>query len=269
MSFLRKLEACSRRNRSLLCVGLDPEIERLPEGFPKDVRGLLAFNRAVIEATSDLVCAYKPNLAFYEALGSEGLRLLEDTVASVPDGVPTIGDAKRGDIANTARLYAEALYDRLGFDSVTVNPYLGMESLAPFLERSEKGVWVLCRTSNVGAEDLQTLQVGADGGREPVYMRVLRLVQSAASRAEKGVVVGATSPEVLREIRRAAPGMPLLIPGVGAQGGDLAAAVSAAATGPVVINASRSVLYGPPARDPLGAIRERAERLRARIQGLA
>lgn len=261
--FLQKVQACSERNDSLLCVGLDPEPGSLPAGFSRDAAGIVAFNRIVIEATSDLVCAYKPNLAFYEALGSAGLKALEETLEMVPSHIPTIGDAKRGDIPNTARFYAQALFGVWGFDSVTLNPYLGMDGLAPFLEWPGKGVWMLGRTSNAGAADLQTASCGDDpleGG--PLYMRALRLFAEVESAADKGVVAGATSPADLARIREVAPRMPLLIPGVGTQGGDARAAVEASASGPVVINASRSVLYGQESADPAAGVRARAGRLR-------
>ncbi len=267
-AFLEKLGECSSRNHSLLCVGLDPDLERLPDGFSRDTEGIVEFNRVVIEATSDLVCAYKPNLAFYEALGIEGLRALEETVLAIPSHVPTIADAKRGDVPNTARYYAAAFFDEFGFDSITVSPYLGPDSLEPFLEREGKGVWVLCRTSNPGASAVQDWRVSGSDGDSPVYLEVVEMVLSAPSAADKGVVVGATSPEVLRRVRERAPQLPLLIPGLGAQGGDEEAAVRAAATGPVVINSSRGVLYGPQGGDPVAAVRRRALEARDRLNSL-
>lgn len=239
LAFAGKLRACIERNNSLLCIGLDPELDSLPDGYSRDPVGVTAFNRTVINATQDLVCAYKPNLAFYEALGSDGLRALEDTLAFIPSHIPTVGDAKRGDIPNSARMYARALFGTWGFDSVTVNPYLGMDSLMPFLDWQDKGVWMLCHTSNPGAGDLQEL--GCEG--EPLYASALRLFMAAPAQATKGVVVGATSRLDLQRVRELAPEMPLLIPGIGAQGGDARAAVEASGTGLVVVNASRSILY--------------------------
>lgn len=265
MTFLTKLQACCERSNSLLCLGLDPDLESLPDGYSRDVFGVELFNRTVIEATSDLVCAYKPNLAFYEALGIAGLRTLEATLAMIPTHVPTIADGKRGDIENTSRLYARAIFDTFGFDSATVNAYMGRDSLQPFFDWAGKGVWVVCRTSNPGAADLQALVVNSDGPPEPLWVRVLRMVQKAPSCADKGVVIGATLPEDIRTLRGMAPDMPLLIPGVGAQGGDAGPAVGASATGPVVINASRSILYQPGASDPGAAIRSAAERLRDQL----
>lgn len=250
----------------MLCVGLDPDLDLLPAGFPRSAAGALAFNRVVIEATHDLVCAYKPNFAFYEALGSEGLRALEATLELIPAHVPTIGDAKRGDVPNTARLYAKALFETWNFDSATVSPYLGLDSLAPFLAWEGKGVWVLCRNSNPGAADLQDLPTGSRN--EPLYARVAAMVRDAAARAEPGLVVGATSEDELIAVRRIAPTMPLLVLGVGAQGGSAAAAVRTSTTGPAVISVSRSVLYGDD-RDPAIGIRSRAEALRAQLHGLS
>ncbi len=255
-AFLRKLAACAQANDSLLCIGLDPDFDLLPGDYARDASGVVAFNQSVIEATSDLVCAYKPNLAFYEAMGSAGLRALERTLALIPGHIPTIGDAKRGDVPNTARAYARAMFGAFGFDSVTVNPYMGPDSLAPFLEWEDKGVWVLCRTSNAGAGAVQDLPVGT-GAIEPLYERILRMLLDLPARADVGIVVGATSPAELARMRTIAPALPLLIPGLGTQGGEARTAVEAAETGPVVINSSRSILYGPDA-----TVRERALRAR-------
>lgn len=268
--FLDKLRACTERNRSTLCVGLDPEPSMLPAGFSRDAQGIVAFNRVVIEATKDLVCAYKPNLAFYEAHGSAGVHALEETLALIPPHVPTIGDAKRGDVPNTARLYAQALFGAWGFDSATVSPYLGLDSLEPFFEWPDKGVWVLCRTSNAGAADLQALPIFGEDGAQPLFVRVLRMIRGAPSRADKGLVVGATAAEEIDLVHAHAPGMPLLMPGVGAQGGDVQAAIRAARSGPVVVNASRSILYaadGVDERDVRSGIRCRATELRDRLNG--
>ena len=178
MRFRDKLLAAARANDSLVCVGLDPSLDSLPTGISRDAEGIVAFNRAIVEATSDLVCAYKPNFAFYEALGPTGLEALRRTRDLIPAHIPTIADAKRGDVGNTARAYARAIFDHYGFDAVTASPYLGRDSLEPFFDYPDRGVFVLCRTSNPGARDLQDLSI--DG--EPLYRIVARLVREWNSR---------------------------------------------------------------------------------------
>ena len=242
-AFVDKLRRAAQANDSLLCIGLDPDPDRLPDGV-----STADFNRAVIEATSDLVCAYKPNIAFYEQSGIDGLRELEATVAAVPTGVPVIVDAKRGDIGSTAQAYAKALFDTWGFDAATVNPYLGRDSLEPFLDYSEKGVLILCRTSNPGSSDVQALLTTAESGGAvmPLYQRVALLALEWNTGGNVGLVVGATQPDELRWVRERCPSLPLLIPGVGAQGGDVAAAVRGGvdANGELaIISSSREVLY--------------------------
>ena len=267
-AFVDKLRRASRANDSLLCIGLDPDPDRLPDGV-----STADFNRAVIEATSDLVCAYKPNIAFYEQSGIEGLRALEATVAAVPSGIPVIVDAKRGDMGNTAKAYARALFDTWGFDAATVNPYLGGDSLEPFLEYGDKGVFVLCRTSNAGSSDLQALLTTAESGAAmPLYQRVALLALEWNTRGNVGLVVGATQPDELRWVRERCPSMPLLIPGVGAQGGDVAAAVRGGvdANGELaIISSSREVLYAfreDGAGDFAEAARRAAVRARDRMR---
>lgn len=256
--FLEKLLCVARKNDSWLCIGLDPDPELMPD---VDV---LSFNKAIIEATSDLVCAYKPNLAFYEALGAEGLAILEKTLRCVPDDIPMIGDAKRGDIGNTARAYAKALFSVFGFDAATVNPYLGFDSIEPFIDYKEKGVFILCRTSNKGALDFQNLCTNG----LPLYEVVARKAREWNIHGNVGLVVGATYPEELKRVRSICPEMLLLIPGVGAQGGDLASAVSYGmdAQGErAIINVSRQILYGSRGKDFAQAARGVAERLRQQI----
>ena len=262
MRFFEKLERAARKNGSLLCVGLDPDPALMP------VDDVADFNRAIIAATSDYVCAYKPNLGFYEALGEKGYAALRETLAAIPDDIPTIGDAKRGDIGNTAKAYARALFDELGFDAATVNPYLGGDAVEPFLEREDKGVFILCRTSNPGARDFQDLLVG---GRNP--RRVFEIVAEAAlqlnTRGNVGLVVGATYPEELRRVRQICPDMTFLVPGVGAQGGDLAAVMANgldAKGGGLIINVSRQVLYASKGADFAEAAGEAARRLRDDIE---
>ena len=252
MNFIEKLLKSAHSNDSLLCIGLDPDPELMPEGV-----SVLDFNRAIIEATYDLVCAYKPNLAFYEAMGVEGTRALAATVASMPDTIPVIGDAKRGDIGNTARAYATALFEGFGFDAVTVNPYLGGDSLEPFIEYEDKGVLVLCRTSNPGSADLQDLKVG----KKPLFEVVAKKALEWNKYGNIGLVVGATYPDDLKRVRKICPDMPILIPGVGKQGGDLAAAVrnGVDANGEkAIINSSRGIIYASKGKDFAEAARRAA-----------
>ena len=263
MRFFEKLERAARKNGSLLCVGLDPDPALMPVD---DVAG---FNRAIIAATSDYVCAYKPNLAFYEALGEKGYAALSETLAAIPDDIPTIGDAKRGDIGNTAKAYASALFDELGFDAATVNPYLGGDAVEPFLEREEKAAFVLCRTSNPGARDLQDLAVSDGGTSRPLFEVVAEMAARWNARGNVGLVVGATYPEELRRVRQICPEMTFLVPGVGAQGGDLAAVMANgldAKGGGLIINVSRQVLYASKGADFAEAAGEAARRLRDDIE---
>lgn len=253
-SFFEALEDTVRANDSLLCIGLDPRPERVPDG------DVLAFNRRIVEATSDLACAYKPNFAFYEALGVEGLAALKATIDSIHErGLPVILDAKRGDIGSTAQAYAQAAFDVWGADAVTVNPYLGGDALEPFLDRTDKGIFVLCHTSNPGAQDLQSLNVAG----QPLYRHVAELARRWNRHGNVGLVIGATFPEEIAVTRASAPEMWFLVPGVGAQGGDLEVAVSAgldAAGHGLIINATRSIIY---ASDPREAARELRDRINA------
>jgi orotidine-5'-phosphate decarboxylase len=235
-------------------------------------KDVAAFNRAIIEATADLACCYKPNLAFYEALGPPGLEVLQRTVEAVPERLPVIADAKRGDIASTAEAYARALFDVYGFDAATVNPYLGTDSLTPFLERPDKGVFILCRTSNAGGADLQALTVSGDSPSvegHPLYETVAKLARDRWNgNGNVGLVVGATFPEELGRIRELCPRLPFLLPGVGAQGADVAAAVRNALDedgGGFIINSSRQILYASTGRDYAQAARRAAEALRDEI----
>ena len=259
MSFQEKFASASTRNQSMLCVGLDPQPDRLPIS---DVR---AFCRAIIHATEDLVCAYKPQAAFFEALGPDGWQILQDVIADVPAEIPVLLDAKRGDVPHTAQAYADACFDVLGADAVTVNPYLGADAVHPFLARPDRTAFILCRTSNAGAPDIQDLLV--DG--EPLYLRVAALAREwSAPHNNAGLVVGATYPSELAAVRKRCPRMPLLLPGVGAQQGDLRAAVQAgldADGGGILVGASRSVLYASSGSDFAGAARAEAQRLRDAI----
>ena len=259
IAFRDKLIEASRRNQSLLCVGLDPDPSLL-KGTP-----VVTFLQAIIEATHDLVCAYKPNLAFFEALGTGGMQTLLEALRGIPAHVPVIADAKRADIASTSRFYAHALFEVYDFDAATVNPYLGHDSLEPFLEYKDRGVLLLCRTSNPGAEDLQGLRL-ADG--RPLFEAVAELANRWNTRGNLGLVVGATWPEQLERIRAICPEMPILLPGVGAQAAGLAQALQAGLDvrgGGVIVTSSRQVLYASSGDDFASAARRAALNLRDEI----
>ncbi len=259
MIFLEKLTSVARVNNSWLCIGLDPEPEKLPQGV-----GVLEFCHAIIEATHDLVCAYKPNSAFFEALGAEGWASLKSTIEAVPRNIPVILDAKRSDIGNTGRAYARAAFDHLGADAITVNPYMGYDSVEPFFEYRDKGVFILCRTSNPGSADFQSLR--CDG--KSLYRVVAEKVGEWNKHGNLGLVVGATQPEELKDIRQSHPTLPLLIPGVGAQGGSLEQAVryGADVNGKLaIINSSRQILYASSGPDYAAIARRVAQALRDEI----
>ena len=214
--FTEKLAGAIEKNNSLLCVGLDTDVKSLPSNL-----GIFDFNKAIIDATADFVCAYKPNIAFYESLGGEGLEELKRTRDYVPEGIPVIVDAKRGDTGNTGRAYARGLFEYFGFDAATVSPYLGYDSLEPFFEYPDRAIVVLCRTSNAGAADFQSLSCETESGTLPLHRVVAERVDRWNTRGNLGLVAAATYPEELRIIRQEYPDMLLLVPGVGAQGGDL------------------------------------------------
>jgi orotidine-5'-phosphate decarboxylase len=263
MNFLEKLAQASKQNRSLLCVGLDPDPALMPPGI-----GIFQFNRGIIEATTDLVCAYKPNIAFYESLGSEGLDILKRTRDYIPVDIPVIVDAKRGDIGNTARSYAWGLFDYFNFDAMTASPYLGFDSLEPFIEYRDRGVMVLCRTSNAGAADFQSLSFETDSGSKMLFEIVAEKVSEWNKYGNLGLVVGATYPDELKLVRQRYPDMPLLIPGVGAQGGELEKVVAYgvdAGRQRTIINSSRQILYASNGKGFAEAARHAAEELRAKI----
>ena len=249
MNFLEKLITASRRQNSLLCVGLDPE----PGRFPAELRAMpvataaVRFCHTIIEATAPYVCAYKPNLAFFEVLGPTGMQVFQEVLSAIPAHIPVIADAKRGDLGNTARNYATTLFDVYGCDAATVYPYLGHDSVAPFLAYREKGILLLCRTSNPGARDFQDLLVQSEDNQlRPFYEVVALRVQSWNQAGNCGLVVGATYPQELQTIRSLCPDMPILIPGVGAQGGDLEVSVAAGVDGRgerAIISVSRAILY--------------------------
>lgn len=223
LTYLERLGARTRATGTVLCLGLDPDPVTMPERFAKGVAGLERFAELVLEAASPFAAAVKPNLAFFEAYGSAGIAALERLRATIPPDLPVIADAKRGDIGSTAGRQAVALFDVLGADAVTVNPYLGEEAIRPLLEREDRFAYVLCRTSNPGAGEIQDLGVGGgDGsGPEPLHERIARLVAGWGPGGTVGLVVGATAPVELATIRDVAPGLPFLVPGVGAQGGAI------------------------------------------------
>lgn len=266
MTFLQLLTQVWQRNDSLLCVGLDPEPARFPAALRDDPDAIFAFCRTIVDATADLVCAFKPQIAHFAAHGAEDAlqRLIAHVHARHP-GVPVILDAKRGDIGSTAQNYATEAFDRYGADAVTVNPYLGRDSVQPFLDRADKGVIILCRTSNPGARDLQDLDVG---GRK-LYQHVAETVaRTWNAHGNCALVVGATYPLELADVRSRIGDLPLLVPGVGAQGGDVAAVVhngrTTKGTG-LMISSSRAVLYAGSGEDFAEAARIAATALRDEI----
>jgi orotidine-5'-phosphate decarboxylase len=265
MTYLEKLRLAQAKNHSWLCIGLDPQRAKLPlvAQWQWD-EPLLPFNKAIIDATADLVCAYKPNLGFYLAWGAAGVIALERTIAYIPDDIPIILDCKTGDIAHTQAAWAEGLFDAWEVDAVTVNPYVGAEAVLPMIgKRPSKAVYILARTSNPSAIQFQGDLTQAAG----LSAAVLRESQRWETAGHKGYVLGATYPEELAIARRLAPQANFLIPGVGAQGGDLATAVRFgpdAVAGPV-INASRSIIHASSKPDFVDAARAAARELRDRI----
>lgn len=264
MNFTQRLLSCARRKDSWLCVGLDPHPERFPEKLKSDANALFTFCAEMIASASPAAAAFKLNFAFFEAAGAAGWAVLEKLLKTIPSNIITIADAKRGDIGSSSEMYARAILDGLGFDAVTVNPFMGTDSVAPFLQRPEKGAFVLCLTSNPGARDFQYFS----DGKKLLYQNVIAKVNDWNKLQNCGLVAGATQPEELRVIRAAAPDLPLLIPGVGAQGGDLEAAVlnGADAHGELaLINVSRGILYQSSGDDFAEAAGREAERLRDQI----
>ncbi|MGE3413272.1 MAG: orotidine-5'-phosphate decarboxylase [Dehalococcoidia bacterium] len=287
-SFRAKYEAAAARNHSLLCVGLDPDPALLPPGV--DVADFL---RAIIEATADLVCCYKPNAAFFEPDGAAGWQTLKAVIDAVPDDVPVLLDAKRGDVGHTSEAYARAVFETLGADAVTANPYLGADGLEPFFTYEDHHTFVLCRTSNAGSRDFQDLlvsapaprpdrdqtgapspairdgEVGSDSGAlRPLYEHVAMLANRWNTRGNVGLVVGATYPDEAARVRSLCPDLLFLLPGIGAQQGDVEVAVRAsvdAQGGGILINSSRGILYASRSDDFAAAARGEALRLRDTI----
>jgi orotidine-5'-phosphate decarboxylase len=270
-SFRARLQQIQSEKESAVCVGLDPDPERLPHPL-RDGRLLTdavrEFCATIVEATAPYACAFKPNFAFFEALGPAGLTVLDQITGAIPDDCLLIGDAKRGDVGHSARFYAKAIYEKFDLDACTVSPYLGRDSVTPFLEYEDRCTFVLARTSNDGAADLQEACT-CDG--TPLYRHVARRVAAWGTEADgtAGLVVGATAPDALAELRADAPSLPFLVPGVGAQGGTPAAVMDAAATdaGPVLVNSSRSILYADEGPDYADAAAEATQALRAALNG--
>lgn len=244
MNFIQAIENAWKEKNSLVCVGLDSDVEKIPAVLRNSRNPVFEFNRAIVDATAQFVCAYKPQIAYYSAAGAEDdLKMTIEYIHRHHPGIPVILDAKRGDIGATAQMYALEVFDRFGADAVTVNPYMGSDTLEPFLSRSEKGVIILCRTSNPGARDVQDL---ISNGKKLYQLIAEKARDSWNHNKNVLLVVGATYPEELGEIRAIAGDMPFLVPGIGAQGGDIKAAVTngktAAGTG-MIINSSRGIIY--------------------------
>ncbi|MEO8938678.1 MAG: orotidine-5'-phosphate decarboxylase [Burkholderiaceae bacterium] len=258
MKFVDRLAHRWSAGRTMLCVGLDPDPARFPAHLKGDA-AIFDFCRAIVDATHDLVCAFKPQIAFFAAHRAEDQ--LEDLIAHIharyPD-VPVILDAKRGDVGSTSEQYAREVFERYGADATTVQPYQGYDAIAPYLAYPDKGTIILCRTSNLSGDELQALQVRSDRGDEPLYLHVARLVaEHWNTNGQCGLVVGATYPKELAAVREVVGDMPILVPGVGAQGGDLEASVAAGATaaGGLLVSSSRAVLYAGNGEDFADAAR--------------
>jgi orotidine-5'-phosphate decarboxylase len=265
-SFIGRLYAAAARNNSLVCVGLDPEIERIPAHLLGMPRAIFEFNRRIVDATAEYACCYKPQFAHYAALGAEDQLL--DTIRYIQGkhpGLPVILDSKRGDIGSTAAKYAHESFERYGADAVTVNPYLGFDSIEPYLKWTDRGVIILCRTSNPGARDFQDLEAGGKRLYRHVAERVARDWNAGG---QCMLVIGATYPQELAEIRAVVGDLPFLVPGVGAQGGDVAAAVRAGRTADgfgMVVNSSRGIIYASGGEDFADAARAATRALRDEI----
>ncbi len=266
-TFTQQLQAAAAQNQSMLCVGLDPDISRLPQGWAGDASRFYDFCAAIVDATADLAIAYKPQIAYFAAVGAEAqLEKLMQHMRQTAPQVPIILDAKRGDIGSTAQQYAKEAYERYGADAVTLSPYMGFDSVEPYLAYEGKGTFLLCRTSNPGGDDLQNLTLA---GGHKLYEEVATQAQHHWNRnGQMGLVVGATYPKEIARVRQLAPDLPLLIPGVGAQGGDAKATVAAAWAGPgsCIINSSRAILYASQGADFAEAARRVAEQTRAELQ---
>ncbi len=270
MTFLDMLGDAERQNQSMLCVGLDPEPTRFPGKFKGDSNKIYDFCAAVVDATADLVIAFKPQIAYFAAHRAEGqLERLMEHMRRVAPQVPIILDAKRGDIGSTAEQYAIEAFERYGADAVTLSPFMGFDSVAPYLKFDGKGAFLLCRTSNPGGNDLQNQRLSSVEGSPLLYEHVAKLAQGPWNlNGQLGLVVGATYPAEIERVRAIAPSLPLLIPGVGAQGGDAVATVKAGRTaqGQIIVNSSRAILYASAADDFANAARREAQKTRDLLQ---
>ncbi len=275
MTFLDMLRAAERHNDSMVCVGLDPEPARFPGAMRGDASRIFDFCAAIVEATADLVIAFKPQIAYFAAHRAEDqLERLMAHMRQVAPGVPVILDAKRGDIGSTAAQYAVEAFERYGADAVTLSPFMGFDSVEPYLKYHGKGAFLLCRTSNPGGDDLQSQRLSSVPGEPLLYEHVARLAQGPWNlNGQLGLVVGATYPTEIERVRAIAPTLPLLIPGVGAQGGDAVATVRAgwrgdahATVAPIIVNSSRAILYASAGADFAQAARREASKTRELLQ---
>ncbi|MDP4219157.1 MAG: orotidine-5'-phosphate decarboxylase [Bacteroidota bacterium] len=259
MTFIEKIKSAQAKTNSKLCIGLDTALANVPEFLHGESNPVLAFNKAIIDATKDLACAYKPNLAYYEAYGAKGIEALEGTLTHIPSDIFTIADVKRGDIGATSDQYALAYQELYPFDSVTISPYMGSDSVQSFLGREDRGVFFLGLTSNQGAKDFQYLEL--QNGKK-LYEEVTDKVREW-SKAKKncGLVVGATKASELKALRERAPELPFLVPGIGAQGGSLRDVLEANGNGIALINVSRAVCGASKGKDFAEAARAAAEKL--------
>lgn len=267
MNFIEKLSARAEAVNSWLCIGLDPVLDKLPSFLLTEQQPLFVFSKEIIRATQDLANAYKINLAFFEYAGIKGWRALAEILKEIPSGAIIIADGKRGDIGNSSKYYAKSLFEEWGFDAQTVNPYLGMDAIQPFIDHPEKGVFVLCLTSNPGATDFQRQFVGA----EPLFCRVARKVVEANTNSNCGLVIGATQAEDFPALRKLAPSLPFLIPGIGAQGGDLETSILHGTDrhgNLALINSSRSIIFASGNKDFAERARDAALSLRDQINEL-
>lgn len=271
MTFIDQLQAATRDNASLLCVGLDPDPAKFPAHLKNDAARIYDFCAAIVDATADLACAFKPQIAYFAAhRAEEQLEKLVAHMRRAAPAVPVILDAKRGDIGATAEQYAIEAFERYGADAVTLSPFMGFDSVEPYLRHHGKGAFLLCRTSNPGGDDLQAQRLSTVDGDPLLYEHVARLAQGPWNlNGQLGLVVGATYPAEIARVREIAPTLPLLIPGVGAQGGDAAATVRAglrtqghAITGPIIVNSSRAILYASSREDFAAAARAAAVKTR-------